>query len=483
MAFNILNSEEKHMRIENLGAINTVNLTLNKLLIFTGNNNSGKTYTSYLLYGLLSTLSEKNFFKVTKFEKIKEFLENRQEKIFKIEKVKVENEYVKQAIECLNHNLMDIVIKNFKISEKYFEKFELEVTEEDIRNILGDFCIKESISLLFEGLEFEVKVEDETYIVSKTDNYNEDILGRFLSDDINIEFLIMQLSNILIKIPNVVYFPAERNGINVFRNELNEKRLKTYDTIMTTLQYTNLKSQKDKEKMRKELLRQNFDLIFETESNSVYPKPISDYINFLNSIKQYYSMNSGNPISRYIRDNILNGKYEIDSKSNTVLFRQRMGKTRYKSAIPFHVASSSVKSLYGLDYYVDNTGKLGDFLIIDEPELSLHPKNQVELAVVISMIIDSGIKVILSTHSDLFLRSLINIVLDNKVNNKNNSISEKDIYVYYFKGKKVESYNNLLKISDFENFDKDISKIQKKYNDLMESLYEFEEIDEETIND
>lgn len=470
------------MRIENLGAVNTVNLTLDKLLIFTGNNNSGKTYTSYLLYGLLSTLSENNFFMVTKFKKIKEFLENHQERIFKIEKKEVENDYINQAIQFFNHNnyIMDMIIKNFKISKKNFEKFRLDVTEKDVRSILGDFCIKENINIfIIEGIEFEVKVDEDVYIISKTGNYNKDILEGFLSDKIKIEFLVMKLSNSLIKIPNVVYFPAERNGINVFKDELNENRLKTYDTIMTTLQYTNLKSQKDKEKMRRELLRQNLDLIFERQSNSVYPKPISDYINFLNSIKQDYVINSENSISMYLRDRILNGKYEIDSKNNTILFRQKKGKTRYKSAIPFHVASSSIKSLYGLDYYLDNIGKVGDYLIIDEPELSLHPKNQVELAVVISMIIDSGIKVILSTHSDLFLRALINIVLENKVNNKSNSISESDISLYYFSDKKVENYYNLLEITYFKNFDDDILNLQNKYNDLIESLYEDEKIDEE----
>ena len=243
------------MEIKKLGAVDDVNLELNKLLVFTGNNNSGKTYTSYLLYGLLSALKENNFFKVIQLKEIKEFLENHQERILKIEKEKVENEYINQAIRFLNNkdNLFDIVINNFKISKKNFEKFHLEVTETDVRRILGDFCIEKNEKFAFiEGLELEVKFDDGVYIVSKKGNYNEEALERILLDKINLEFLLIGLSKSLIKIPNVVYFPAERNGINVFKDELNENRLKTYDTIMSTLQYTNIKSQKDKEKMRKE---------------------------------------------------------------------------------------------------------------------------------------------------------------------------------------------------------------------------------------
>lgn len=321
------------MRIKHLGAVNLSDLELNKLLVFTGNNNSGKTYTSYLLYGLLSALIENNFFKVIEKSVIKEFLKNNEKRELRIEKEKVEAEYVNQAINFLNNNekLMDILINNFKISKKNFEKFRLEVTEKDVRSILGDFCSKENSNYnIIEGIELEVEADSDVYIISKRGSFNEERLERFLENKINIEFLVMRLSYNLINIPNVVYFPAERNGINVFKDELNENRLKTYDTIMTTLQYANLKSQKDKEKMKSELLRQNLDLIFERQSSSVYPKPISDYINFLNSIKQDYTMDSENSISTYIRNNILNGKYEIDSKNNMIMFRQKIGKNRYK---------------------------------------------------------------------------------------------------------------------------------------------------------
>lgn len=317
------------MRIKHLGAVNLSDLELNKLLVFTGNNNSGKTYTSYLLYGLLSALIENNFFKVIEKSVIKEFLKNNEKRELRIEKEKVEAEYVNQAINFLNNNekLMDILINNFKISKKNFEKFRLEVTEKDVRSILGDFCSKENSNYnIIEGIELEVEADSDVYIISKRGSFNEERLERFLENKINIEFLVMRLSYNLINIPNVVYFPAERNGINVFKDELNENRLKTYDTIMTTLQYANLKSQKDKEKMKSELLRQNLDLIFERQSSSVYPKPISDYINFLNSIKQDYTMDSENSISTYIRNNILNGKYEIDSKNNMIMFRQKIGK-------------------------------------------------------------------------------------------------------------------------------------------------------------
>ncbi|HAQ2343970.1 TPA: ATP-binding protein, partial [Enterococcus faecium] len=44
------------MIIKNLGNVKSIDIHVKDLLIFTGKNNTGKTYTSYILYGILSEL-------------------------------------------------------------------------------------------------------------------------------------------------------------------------------------------------------------------------------------------------------------------------------------------------------------------------------------------------------------------------------------------------------------------------------------------
>ena len=314
------------MKIKKLGVVNNIEFKPNKLIIFTGNNNSGKTYTSYLLYGILSALSENPFFKIIELKELESFLKN-DRKNLRIDKEKVEAEYIRQSIEFINNHLIDIVVENFKIDTREFEKFELEIKEEDIKSLLGDFCAKESNIWSIDRIKFNIQLENNCYVISKTDDYYEDVID-ILSDKAIMSIIVSRLSNLLLDIPKTFYFPAERTGINVFRNELNENRLKTYDTIISTLQYTNLKSKKEKDKMRNELIRQNLDLIFDSPSSSVYPKPISDYINFLNSMKPDYGLQQTSGISEYIQDKILNGKYEINKKDNTVLFKQKIGQKK-----------------------------------------------------------------------------------------------------------------------------------------------------------
>lgn len=451
------------MIMKKLGVINNIEFKLNELTVFTGNNNSGKTYTSYLLYGILSALSENQFFKIIELKELENFLKNNGK--IRIDKDKVEVEYIRQSIEFINNHFIDIVVKNFKIDTREFENFELEIKEEDIKSLLGDFCAKESNIWSINKIKFNIQLENNYYVISKIDDCHENIID-ILSDKVFMNIIASRLSNLLLNIPKTVYFPAERIGINVFRNELNENRLKTYDTIINNLQYTNLKSKKEKNKMKNELIFINSLL------SNIYPKPVSDYIKFLNSIKPDYGIQQTSEISKYIQNNILNGKYEINEKDNTVSFRQRIGQKKYKS-LPFHIASASIKSLYGIDYYLDEIGKVGDFLIIDEPELSLHPENQIKLAIAISMIVDMGIKVVLSTHSDLFIRSLVNIILKNKIKNKKENkklLLDEDIYIYNFSDKQVKRCDNVSEISYFENFDDSVIKLQNEYNDLNEEL-------------
>lgn len=70
-------------------------------------------------------------------------------------------------------------------------------------------------------------------------------------------------------------------------------------------------------------------------------------------------------------------------------------------------ASSSVKSLAALDYFVRCYARPGALLMIDEPELNLHPARQRALLRYLARMSNtSGVGVAISTHSDYFVREL-----------------------------------------------------------------------------
>jgi energy-coupling factor transporter ATP-binding protein EcfA2 len=53
----------------------------------------------------------------------------------------------------------------------------------------------------------------------------------------------------------------------------------------------------------------------------------------------------------------------------------------------------------------------GEILIIDEPELNLHPHNQRLVARLLARLARSGLKVLISTHSDYIIRELNNLLM------------------------------------------------------------------------
>jgi predicted ATPase len=73
-----------------------------------------------------------------------------------------------------------------------------------------------------------------------------------------------------------------------------------------------------------------------------------------------------------------------------------------------------------MNFYIKHLAKEGDILIIDEPELNLHPANQRKLAKLFSRLIKCGIKLLMTTHSDYLIKELNNLIV------LNNSFASKE---------------------------------------------------------
>ena len=105
-------------------------------------------------------------------------------------------------------------------------------------------------------------------------------------------------------------------------------------------------------------------------------------------------------------------------------------------------ASSSVRSLLMLNYYILHRAQRDDILMIDEPELNLHPKNQILIARLLALLVNAGIKVFITTHSDYIARELSNCIMLNNLSNKQIQELKKQGYSkeYQLESKKVKAY-------------------------------------------
>ncbi len=90
--------------------------------------------------------------------------------------------------------------------------------------------------------------------------------------------------------------------------------------------------------------------------------------------------------------------------------REILFQTAEKKPLEIPIASSMVKELAPLVLYLRYLAEPGELLIIDEPEMNLHPEAQVKLIEFLAMLVNAGLRVLFTTHSTYMVDHLINLM-------------------------------------------------------------------------
>lgn len=195
---------------------------------------------------------------------------------------------------------------------------------------------------------------------------------------------------------NVFLMPAERNGLHLFYRELSSRR-------SALLHHA---AKKDKDIHIGELIQ---DFI-----RSRYAQPIADYIDWLNDLPDIRKKKKGpfHALAEEVKQ-IIGGRYEVDAEGDITFtpYKLRRGDQDAPPRMGLHLTSSTVKSLFGLWAYLEFDAQPGDVLMIDEPELNLHPSNQRKLARLLARLVNSDLRVVVSTHSDYLVREMNSLIM------------------------------------------------------------------------
>jgi predicted ATP-dependent endonuclease of OLD family len=150
-----------------------------------------------------------------------------------------------------------------------------------------------------------------------------------------------------------------------------------------------------------------------------YPKPVEDLLSFLKNSE----INKNGKLTPTTPFQILADKIERDILDKNHIFyeytileeNEIKVKINDKLTIDLYNASSATKQLTPLLLYLRYRAKENDLLIIDEPEMNLHPKSQAKLLEIFCILVNLGVKVLITTHSpDLVdhLNRLVNAKTD-----------------------------------------------------------------------
>ncbi|HED6843381.1 TPA: AAA family ATPase, partial [Campylobacter coli] len=184
---------------------------------------------------------------------------------------------------------------------------------------------------------------------------------------------------------------------------------------------------------------------------------------------------------------IVGGKYLVSQEG--IEFAPGAKKRITKGKFLIQRASSSVRSLLILNHYILHEAQKGDILMIDEPELNLHPKNQILLARLFTLLANAGIKIFITTHSDYVVRELNNCIILNGLTSEQiqmfklkdyieeNKIDSKDIKAYIAKNVKGKNILEKVKITQEEGifmstFDEPIDTQNENQSMIYEKICE-----------
>ena len=108
----------------------------------------------------------------------------------------------------------------------------------------------------------------------------------------------------------------------------------------------------------------------------------------------------------------------------------------WSSGLSLANASSMVSELAPVVLYLRHKVEPGNMLIIEEPESHLHPAMQVQLTREIAVLVQAGIRVVVTTHSEWVLEELANIVGRSELSEPEEAaLTASDVGVWLFEPK------------------------------------------------
>lgn len=375
---------------ENLGLLDEADLELADLTVICGENNTGKTYATYAIYGFLRSWRRLLYMAVA--DDIKSIIQSQGK--YQIDLRQMFSGKINHYLERLEHPYKEILSKVFAAKEDAFTEISVRLSVDEHPEI-ADKAFQQRIQAGPAGKVLAtINKEKGSHILEILVADDELLqlpfggLGEFIADAIADTVFSPYL-------PEVHISSAERTGAAIFRKELDIARTRV-------LQALNEMDSRD--------IRRNPWKLFQ-KIDADYAWPVEDNIEFVRQLedidKQTSELSRHNPEVLSAFDAIIGGKYKVIRNQGLIFQAKGAAQRRFT----MNEASSCVRALLDVGFYLRCKAKIGDLFIIDEPELNLHPKNQRALARLIARLLQAGVKVFLTTHSDYLIKEFNTLIM------------------------------------------------------------------------
>lgn len=371
-----------------LGFVDSGMIRLADLTMLCGPNNVGKTYLSYAIYGLLKhvpitlpiTLPKNTLEELKKTGMCSIQLETYATKLPKILQ-QASAQFSKKLPNFFN--LSEDLLKDSSVS------LHLRAENTDLHRPFRFTHPAQFGTQAEQTMLQAVKEAGETVmrVVLQSTKLPDSILQDIIARDI---------TRMLINLPRPFVITSERTGIALFYKELDFSKNAILERLTEKNAVNPLELLNQLRSRYAEPIKDNIDLVRDYDKFNQHKSPLWE-----NKAKY--------PVINEVLQQLVGG--EFTAINEQVIYQPTKERRRKAVSLPVYIASSSVKSLFLFDYYIRCFASPGDILIIDEPELNLHPDNQRHMASLLARLVNAGIKVLCTTHSDFLVKEINNRIM------------------------------------------------------------------------
>jgi predicted ATPase len=383
------------VHVENFGKITKADIELSPFTLFVGDNNSGKSYMLTLIYGLLSNHIDKLLLEGFELQ-YEAFLPlimrcNQSDRInehyfIKKEEIDLFGGIVNTILESRKDDLVKAIFnKNIKIGRiwlafHYDEAKPISLCfarfpNGEMKIVLGATSNPQIMEI--DGHPRKVVMSGHGHVLDIGDHQQS-------AKELTLLFMRLLFKKLMLhdNFPGPAFLPACRTGFVLTHKALYADSFQKAYTISG---------------------RKTMNNIFLTAPMIEFATKLSTFSTFADD-----GMRERDNIVHFMEEKLLGGTVELSSMPVPDLLYRPHG---IAEALPMHVASAVVTETVPLLLYIQKVA--ATCLLIEEPEMCLHPKLQQVMARVLIKIMNSGyygIPVIASTHSDIIVQHVSNML-------------------------------------------------------------------------
>lgn len=401
------------LHVRKFAKIEEAEIEIAPMTLFVGDNNSGKSYMMTLIYGLLNV---RFFFEGYYFNTESSIYQECCDILDQMIGTEADSEYVLRDGELISfQELLNIVLTDNKqkflmnLFNRKMDVEELRLTfpkelqltfkirrrmDEDEHSNLIAFHQKTASGSTFPGC-----------LIRENDLQDEEVGYPHLMSYIMQSMLYSGRGRL--KPTKKIYLPTARTGF-----------LLTYKTLVGSA------------------MQEKFT-VEETKKN-LLTKPNSDFLKELSSMNTNDGRSRFQDVVDFIEEHVIAGRVNVSEAQTQDFFYTPEGS---RKKLPLYITSGVVTEMTPLLLFLKYTS-LGA-LMIEEPEISLHPQLQWQVARVLIRLVNKGLPVFATTHSDIIVQHINNMIkandpkkrerlVENSDYEEQDLLSRDDINVYQF---------------------------------------------------